>query len=96
MKIYDQLYIDGQWVAAHGRGTIDADHATTEEPIVRIPEGDEADVEAAVAAARAAFDGWANTPAAERAGLPADDLRQNSPGAPTTSRWRSRPRSACR
>ena len=68
MKTYDQLYIDGRWVAAHGKGTIDADHATTEEPVVRIPEGDEADVEAAVAAARAAFDGWADTPAAERAG----------------------------
>ncbi len=68
MKTYDQLYIDGEWVAPDGRGTIDADHAATEEAITRIPEGDEADVDAAVAAARAAFDGWSATPPAERAG----------------------------
>ena len=74
MKTYAHLYIDGQWVAPHGTGTIDADHATTEEAITRIPEGDEADVDAAVAAARAAFDGWAATPAAERA----DALRRIS------------------
>ena len=67
MKIYDQLYIDGRWVAPHGKGTIDADHAATEEAITRIPEGDATDVDAAVAAARAAFDGWSTTPVAERA-----------------------------
>jgi acyl-CoA reductase-like NAD-dependent aldehyde dehydrogenase len=67
MKVFDKLYIDGQWVASHGTGTIDADHAATEEPITRIPEGTEADVDAAVVAARAAFDGWADTPAADRA-----------------------------
>jgi len=67
MKTYARLYIDGAWIAPHGRGTIDADHAATEEPIVRIPEGDAADVDAAVAAARAAFDGWANTPPSDRA-----------------------------
>jgi aldehyde dehydrogenase (NAD+) len=74
MKTFDKLYINGQWVASHGKGTIEADHAATEEAITRIPEGDEADVEAAVAAARAAFDGWADTPAADRA----DALRRIS------------------
>ncbi len=67
MKTFDTFYINGAWVAPHGKGTIDADHAATEEPVVRIPEGDEADVDAAVAAARVAFDGWATTPAADRA-----------------------------
>ena len=67
MKTYDQLYIDGHWVSPHGKGFIDADHATTEEVVVRIPEGDETDAEAAIRAARAAFDGWAATPASERA-----------------------------
>ena len=74
MKIFDTLYIDGRWNIPHGRGTIDADHAATEETITRIPAGDEADVDVAVAAARAAFDGWAVTPAAERA----DALRRIS------------------
>ena len=67
MQTFDKLYINGQWVVPHGKGTIDADHAATEEAITRIPEGDEADVDAAVAAARAAFDGWSNTPVAVRA-----------------------------
>ena len=74
MKIFGQLYIDGAWIAPRGTGTIDADHAATEEVIVRIPEGNEADVDAAVAAARAAFDGWSSTPASERA----DALRRIS------------------
>ncbi len=74
MKTFDSLYIDGRWVASHGKGTIDADHAATEEAITRIPEGDEADVDAAVAAARAAFEGWADTPAPARA----DALRRIS------------------
>jgi betaine-aldehyde dehydrogenase len=67
MKTYDRLYIDGQWVDSHGTGTIDADHATTEEAITRIPEGDATDVDTAVAAARSAFDGWSSTPPVVRA-----------------------------
>jgi len=67
MKIYDKLYIDGQWVTPHGKGMIDADHSATEQTITRTPEGDEGDVDACVAAARAAFDGWSTTPVAERA-----------------------------
>ena len=66
MRILDRLDIDGRWVAAHGTGTIDADRAASGEAITRIPEGDEADVDAAVASARAALDGWADTPATER------------------------------
>ena len=67
MKTYDQLYIDGQWITPHGKGFIDADNATTEEVVVRIPQGDETDAEAAIRAARTAFEGWAATPASERA-----------------------------
>jgi aldehyde dehydrogenase (NAD+) len=67
MKIHDRLYIGGAWVAPHGQGTIDADHPATEEPIARVPEGDSRDVDAAVAAARAAFDDWAATAPADRA-----------------------------
>ncbi len=63
----DKLYIDGRWTAPHGSRSIDVLSASTEEVIGRIPEGDTADVQAAVAAARRAFDGWAATPIAERA-----------------------------
>ena len=68
MKIYDKLYINGAWVAPAGSGMIDVINASTEEVMGRIPEGVVADAQAAIAAARAAFDGWAATPAAKRAG----------------------------
>ena len=55
MQIRDQLYIDGAWVAPHGKGVIDVRAAATEQVIARIPEGDERDANAAVAAARTAF-----------------------------------------
>jgi aldehyde dehydrogenase (NAD+) len=69
MKTYDKLYIDGRWVEPHGRGFIDADNASTEEVVVRTPQGDEADVDAAVDAARRAFDAWSTRPVGERAAL---------------------------
>ena len=67
MQIRDKLYIDGRWTAASGKKTLDVISASTEEVMGRIPEGDYADVQAAVTAARRAFDGWAATPVAERA-----------------------------
>jgi betaine-aldehyde dehydrogenase len=67
MQNRDKLYIDGRWTAASGKKTIDVLSASTEEVMGRIPEGDASDVQAAVAAARRAFDGWAATPVAERA-----------------------------
>ncbi|MFN0160217.1 MAG: aldehyde dehydrogenase family protein [Burkholderiales bacterium] len=67
MKTYDKLYINGAWVAPHGKGVIDVINAATEEVMGRIPEADASDANAAVAAARAAFDGWAATAPAERA-----------------------------
>jgi len=67
MQIRNQLYINGQWTASKGSKSIDVINASTEEVMGRVPEGSEADVDAAVSAARAAFDGWAATPAVERA-----------------------------
>jgi betaine-aldehyde dehydrogenase len=67
MQVRDKLYINGAWVAPHGKGTIDVHAAATEEVIARIPEGDAEDANAAVAAARAAFERWAATPPGERA-----------------------------
>lgn len=67
MQVRDRLYINGAWVAPHGKGTIDVHAAATEEVIARIPEGDADDAKAAVAAARAAFEGWAATSPGERA-----------------------------
>jgi betaine-aldehyde dehydrogenase len=69
MLNHDKLFIDGRWVAPHGRETIDVVNSSTEEVMGRVPGGDEVDADAAVQAARRAFDGWAATPPAERAAL---------------------------
>ena len=63
----NQLYIGGQWVAPSSNETIDVIDSNTEDVFARIPAGTAADADAAVRAARAAFDGWAATAPAARA-----------------------------
>ncbi|MFN0306141.1 MAG: aldehyde dehydrogenase family protein [Burkholderiales bacterium] len=67
MQIREKIYINGAWVAPQGKGTIDVHNSATEEVMARIPECTEGDANAAIMAARAAFDGWAATPPAKRA-----------------------------
>ncbi|MEZ5311521.1 MAG: aldehyde dehydrogenase family protein [Microthrixaceae bacterium] len=67
MKNYDKFYINGEWVDPKGSGTTDVIDSATEEIIGRVPLGSAADVDDAVAAARAAFDSWASTPVDIRA-----------------------------
>ena len=67
MRAYQQLYINGQWVDSTGTGTLSVTDSATEETIATIPEGTAADVDAAVAAARAAFPGWSSLDKQERA-----------------------------
>lgn len=67
MRKYDKFYINGQWTAPAGKGVIDVINSATEEVMGQVPEGDEADANAAVMAARAAFDRWSATTPAERA-----------------------------
>lgn len=50
------LFIDGQWVPPAGGGNIDVINPSTETVIGHVPNGNTADVDAAVAAARRAFD----------------------------------------
>jgi len=63
----DKLFIGGRWVAPHGRETIDVHNAGNGEVMGRVPAGDAADADAAVKAARAAFEAWRNTPVEKRA-----------------------------
>ena len=66
---YRQLYIGGQWRDPAGTATIDVVSPTTEEIIGSVPRATEADIDAAVAAARAAFDdpeGWSTWSPAQR------------------------------
>jgi aldehyde dehydrogenase (NAD+) len=67
MQVRDKLYIDGAWVPSAGTGTIDVFGAATEEVVGRIPDGVPEDVDAAVAAAKAAFPAWSHTTVEERA-----------------------------
>lgn len=63
------FYINGQWVNPIGGTDHHVIDPSTEEPTAVISLGGQADVEAAVAAAKAAFPGWMNTPVAERIAL---------------------------
>jgi len=63
---YDQLFIDGVWVPATGNTWIDVVNPATEEPIASVLSASPADVDAAVAAARTAFDSFGQTSVEER------------------------------
>jgi aldehyde dehydrogenase (NAD+) len=65
--VHDKLYINGQWVEPASTNLLDVIDSTTEEVMARVPEGTAEDVNRAVAAARAAFDSWSQTPVEERA-----------------------------
>jgi betaine-aldehyde dehydrogenase len=53
---YQQLFIGGEWVDPAGKATIDVISPHSEELVGRTPEGTTADIDRAVAAARATFD----------------------------------------
>jgi betaine-aldehyde dehydrogenase len=67
MLVRDKFFIGGQWVAPASKETIDVHNAGTGEVMGKVPAGGEQDIDAAVAAARAALDAWSATPAAKRA-----------------------------
>ncbi len=69
VKVYDHLYVNGEWVRSSGEGKLDVINSTTEEVMARIPEGTPEDVDRAVSAARGAFDSWSRTSREERAGF---------------------------
>ncbi|MDA8318857.1 MAG: aldehyde dehydrogenase family protein [Actinomycetota bacterium] len=60
-------YINGTWVPSADPGGIDVVNPADQAVIARIPAGHPADVDAAAAAARAAFPAWSATAPAERA-----------------------------
>ena len=67
MLIRDSFYINGQWAAASTNDAIDVHNAGTGEVMGKVPAGGETDIDAAVRAARAAFEGWSQLPVAKRA-----------------------------
>lgn len=65
----DRLFIGGRWIASSGAARLQLVNPATEEVFFEVAEAAEADVDTAVAAARAAFDHgpWPRMSAAERA-----------------------------
>src|SRR5260370_34627977 len=68
MRTHEKLFIGGEWVAPAGTGTIDVISPHSEELVGRVPEGTEADIDRAVAAARESFDNgeWSHASPADR------------------------------
>ena len=69
MLLRNQLFIGGAWVAPSGKQIIEVFNAGNGDALGRIVLGDEKDVDAAVAAARAALEGWSGGSAEWRAGF---------------------------
>jgi len=66
MKTY-QMLIGGEWVSAAAGKTFDVMNPATDEVVAKVPEAGPADVDKAVKAARAAFEGgWRDATAQER------------------------------
>ena len=66
MRDCTKFYINGEWIAPTGRETLEVINPATEAPAATISLGTAEDVDAAVAAASAAFDGFAATSREER------------------------------
>jgi aldehyde dehydrogenase (NAD+) len=65
----DRFFIGGAWAAPSSKQTIDVYNAGNGEKLGKVPLGEEKDIDAAVGAARAAFEGWSGGSAEWRAGF---------------------------
>lgn len=80
----DKIFIDGHWIAPQGSGRIEIVSPDTEQVVGWVAEAGKADMDAAVSAARQAFNRgtWSSISGAERAGKlaeMADYLRKREP-----------------
>jgi len=64
-----KFYINGQWVEPQSKVRIGVENPATEEIVCEVALGNQADIDAAIAAARAAFGAWTVVPVAERIAL---------------------------
>jgi len=67
VQVREEIYIGGAWVQSAGSESLEVFNSATEEVIGTIPQGSPEDVDHAVAAARAAFEGWSTTSIDQRA-----------------------------
>src|SRR5437868_11925699 len=61
------LYVDGEWREPSGGKYFESINPANSKPLAKIALGTSDDVDAAVKAARAAFEGWSQTPGHVRA-----------------------------
>ncbi|WP_309666233.1 aldehyde dehydrogenase family protein [Tabrizicola sp.] len=61
-----KFYINGKWVDPISKTRMGVENPATEEIVCEVALGGQADIDAAIMAARAAFDGWTVRPVAER------------------------------
>ncbi|NJM84417.1 MAG: aldehyde dehydrogenase family protein [Tabrizicola sp.] len=64
-----KFYINGRWVDPMSKNRTGVENPATEEIVCEVALGSDADADAAVTAARAAFDAWTVRPVAERIAL---------------------------
>jgi aldehyde dehydrogenase (NAD+) len=67
MRVYESIYLDGDWTDAQASERIEVLNPATGRPIAAVPAGGPADVDAAVEAAQGVADEWASTPPERRA-----------------------------
>jgi len=67
MRKHQQIFVDGRWTAPDTAEPIEVINASTEEVMGSAPACTPAEVDRAVAAARAAFESWSRTEPATRA-----------------------------
>ncbi len=64
-----KFYINGAWVEPNSKNRMGVENPATEEIVAEVALGNEADIDAAIAAARAAFDGYTVWPVEKRIAL---------------------------
>ena len=64
-----KFYINGAWVAPHSKATMGVENPATEEIVAEVALGDQEDIDAAILAARAAFEGYTTWPVQKRIDL---------------------------
>jgi len=67
LQVKDRIFIGGEWVEPSGADPLEVVNPATEEMLGTVPGCTPVDADRAVAAARGAFDAWAQTPREERA-----------------------------
>ncbi|WP_427969333.1 aldehyde dehydrogenase family protein [Altererythrobacter sp.] len=66
---FSSMFVNGRWLEPSGSVEVDVVNPASELPIATIRLGDRSDVDAAVAAGRAAFAGWSQTPVSRRVAI---------------------------